>query len=81
MHTDMKRPSNKKEAHNLYAKYMAMALDTRLKGDRVLFDTYYRRAEDYLCLMNKLGNNASTTSNLPFKKNKKNRNQKPKGDI
>ncbi len=81
MHTHMKHPSNKKEAHNLYAKYMAMALDTRLKGDRALFESYYRQAEDYLRLMNKLSNNAPSTSTLPVKKNKPNGNQKPKGNI
>ena len=81
MRTGTEYPANKKEAHNLYAKYMTMALETRLKGDRALFENYYRRAEDYLRLMNKLNNKAPNISNLPFKKNRSDRNQKLKENI
>lgn len=81
MRADMEYPANKKEAHNLYAKYMTMALETRLKGDRALFESYYRRAEDYLRLMNQLNNKAPSSSNLPFKRNRPGRNQKLKGNI
>ena len=69
MRTDMEYPTDKKSALNLYTKYINMALETRLKGDRALFEDYYQRAEDYLRLMNKLNNNVSSTSPLPFKKN------------
>ena len=74
MRTGKEHPASKKEAHDLYAKYMNMALATRLKGDRALFESYYQRAEDYLRLMNELSNNVSRTSILLFKKNPSHRN-------
>ena len=60
-------PVSKKNAHYLYSKYMTMAIEARLKGDRALFDNYYQHAEYCLCLMNKLNN--SSTPHLPFKEN------------
>ena len=79
MCTNMEHPADKKEAHDLYAKYMNMALEIRLKGDRALFESYYRRAEDFLRLMNKLSNKVSSSSHLPFKRDRSGR--KPKGNI
>jgi hypothetical protein len=41
---------------------MALALDTRVKGDRDLFEAYYQRAEHYLRLMNELKDAMSQTT-------------------
>lgn len=51
---EIEHPFDRKNAHDLYSKYMALALGSRTKGDRVLFENYYQRAEYYLHLMNKL---------------------------
>ena len=48
----IERPINKKQAQELYSKYMSLALACRTKGDRALFEAYYQRAEYYLHLMN-----------------------------
>ena len=50
----IERPVNKKSAHDLYSKYMVLALETRTTGDRALFEDYYQRAEYYVHLMNEL---------------------------
>ncbi|MCE3231076.1 MAG: hypothetical protein K0R52_1004 [Alphaproteobacteria bacterium] len=64
MHTTEKetgRPINKKNAQDLYTKYMTLALETRTKGDRALFENYYQHAEYYLHLMNELDRKLSVT--------------------
>jgi hypothetical protein len=65
MHTTQKGtgyPINKKNAQDLYTKYMTLALETRTKGDRALFENYYQHAEYYLHLMNELNGKPPVTS-------------------
>jgi len=59
------QPTNKKQAYDLYSKYMTLALATRSTGNRVLFEDYYQCAEHYLHMMNKLDESFLTTSSSP----------------
>jgi len=71
----MEQPINQKNALDLYSRFMALALSSQTKGDRDLFESYYRRAEYYLYLMNELNpsNHRSTSS---FRKHLPKRNQR-----
>ncbi|MCE3230766.1 MAG: hypothetical protein K0R76_17 [Alphaproteobacteria bacterium] len=53
---------NKKKAQDLYSTYITLALETRKKREnRILFESYYQRAEYYLHLMNDLNDGLSVT--------------------
>ncbi len=67
---EIEQPITKKQAQELYSKYMNLALECRIKGDRALFEGYYQRAEYYLHLMNKftiLPGKAPNQPKPPFK--------------
>jgi len=54
-------PIDKKNAHGLYTKYMALALDAQTKGNAVTFEGYCQRAEYYLHLLNELNDDMPMT--------------------
>jgi len=73
-------PIDKKNAHDSYTRYMALALDARSKGDGVSFEGYCQRAEHYLHLMGELNGDvpmaptqmtepSPQSTALPFRKN------------
>jgi hypothetical protein len=72
-------PIDKKSAHGLYSKYMALSLDARTKGDSVLSEGYCQWAEYYLHLLRELNGDLpidtkmaeppTQSSVVPFRRN------------